>query len=132
MHTDGCSACTSLLQGWLWYRKALWPARTVETLNSMPYLSIPCVNLPLTQLDLRSRHVEPLHHMQMSKPGEVDGLQALLDSITARTCPDVDHAAYHAKHLEQLMHQMESQPARCLQEHVLPNDCTGFTVILSH
>ena len=52
--------------------------------------------------------------MQMSKPGEEDVLEALLDSITAQTRPDVRHAAYHAKHLEQLMRQMESQPARCL------------------
>ena len=67
--------------------------------------------------------VGPSPHMQMSKPGEKEGLQTLLDSITAQTRPDVQHAAYHAKYLEQLMHQMESQPARCLVLHVLPEGC---------
>ena len=52
-------------------------------------------------------------HMQISsKSGEEEGLQTLLDSITSQTCPSGQHAAYHAKHLELLLRQMESQPAR--------------------
>lgn len=60
---------------------------------------------------LASKPVVP-SHMQMSEPGEQEGLQTLLDSITSQTCPDAQHAAYHAKHLELLVQRMESQPTR--------------------
>lgn len=50
--------------------------------------------------------------MQMSKPDAADGLQTLLESITAQTCPDGQHAGYHAEYLEQLTSKLESQPAR--------------------
>ena len=114
MHMDGCSLRFSLARVATKPQKALWPARQVVKLDGVSYLGIPCKPLPLTKLDLLSRGVGPSHHMQMSKPGEEEGLQTLLDSITAQTRPDAQHAAYHAKHLEQLMHKMESQRARCV------------------
>jgi len=52
--------------------------------------------------------------MQMSAKTdkERDGPQAILASIVSQTLPDAQHAFYHAKHLELLVHTLEGQPAR--------------------
>ena len=55
-----------------------------------------------------------MHVMQMSAKSdkERDGLQENLASIVSQTRPDAQHAVYHAKHLELLVHALEGQPAR--------------------
>ncbi|KAL0025266.1 hypothetical protein WJX77_012112 [Trebouxia sp. C0004] len=47
---------------------------------------------------------------------ERDGLQAILVSIVSQTLPNAQHAIYHAKYLELIVHTLEGQPARS-QEH---------------
>ncbi len=55
-----------------------------------------------------------MHVMQMSAKTdkETDDLQAILASIVSQTRPDAQHAVYHARHLELLVHTLEGQPAR--------------------
>lgn len=43
---------------------------------------------------------------------ERDDLQAILASIVSQTPPDAQHAVYHARHLELLVHTLEGHPAR--------------------
>ncbi len=58
-----------------------------------------------------------MHVMQMSAKTdkETDDLQAILASIVSQTAPDAQHAVYHARHLELLVHTLEGHPARYVE-----------------